>query len=486
MRVQFPTPMPTPDTESPAKTTGLRRELSSLHSYAALVGMLVGAGIFKVTSDASRATGAGVILGYLLLSPVILASSMAYVVFLSTSLGQRPGGDYTHVSEVFGSPRLAFVMAWLKLVSYLGAGAFLAGALADYTLELLKLLGVGIEWSGLHRSLSVGAILFFGAIHLRGVRWFGRVQVALCGLLGVSIVVLVLPGLLHLEPENLQRMFPRGASGFLESLPSLFFAYAGFEALAHSAGEVKDSSRQLPRVFVKGVLGSTLIFVSMSVVAFGVLPASVLEDSAAPMSTVASTYLPRGGSVLVTLGALAAVATSLNATLQVPARLALQVARDGLLPSPFAALDPRRKVPRLGVLLTIGIMMILVLVNQVMLLLIVAVHALIWNYFIHSAALLRMPRLRPDLEREVRVAAPRFLRTACGVVSMLCLGAIIAVIIRGDLATLSSGNPVERWKTGHWTSIELLVFWGGLGALLFRDRGPLTEEGAQVRGRSSP
>lgn len=465
--------MPTDDIDTNARPTGLRRELSSLHSYAALVGMLVGAGIFKVTSDASRATGAGVILGYLLLSPVILASSMAYVVFLSTSLGRRPGGDYTHVSEVFRSPRLAFVMAWLKLVSYLGAGAYLAGALADYTLELLGLLGVEAGTTALHRALSIGAILFFGGIHLRGVRWFGRVQVGLCGLLGVSILVLVLPGLFHLESANLERMFPRGASGFFEALPSLFFAYAGFEALAHSAGEVKDPSKHLPRVFVKGVLGSTLIFVSMSIVAFGVLPTKVLEASAAPMSTVASTYLPRGGSVLVTLGALAAVATSLNATLQVPARLALQVARDGLLPPDFAALEARRQTPRLGILLTIAIMVVLVLVNQVMLLLIVAVHALIWNYLIHSLALLRMPKLRPDLAREVSISAPPALRSACALVSVLCLGAIIVVIVQGDLSTMGAEPWIERWKAGHWTSVELLAFWGGLGALLFRTRTPL-------------
>ncbi len=42
----------------------LRRDLGTIESYAALIGILIGAGIFKVTSDAWSLTGPSVILGY--------------------------------------------------------------------------------------------------------------------------------------------------------------------------------------------------------------------------------------------------------------------------------------------------------------------------------------------------------------------------------------------------------------------------------------
>ena len=64
----------------------LRRELGVIESYAALVGILVGAGIFRVTSSAYASTGPSVILGYVVLAPAILATSVAYSVFLSTPL----------------------------------------------------------------------------------------------------------------------------------------------------------------------------------------------------------------------------------------------------------------------------------------------------------------------------------------------------------------------------------------------------------------
>src|SRR2546430_1965329 len=104
----------------------LRRDLGTLESYAALLGILIGAGIFTVTSHAWALTGPSVILGYVVLTPVVLATSVAYAAFLSTPLGREPGGEYTHISRTLGGYRVAFIGAWLKIISYVGAGAFLA------------------------------------------------------------------------------------------------------------------------------------------------------------------------------------------------------------------------------------------------------------------------------------------------------------------------------------------------------------------------
>src|SRR5204863_3285106 len=105
-------------------TTGLRRDLGTLESYATLLGILIGAGIFKVTGEAFLLTGPSVILGYVVLAPAVLATSAAYSVFLSTPLGREPGGEYTNISRTFGGYGLAFIGAWLKIISYTGALAY--------------------------------------------------------------------------------------------------------------------------------------------------------------------------------------------------------------------------------------------------------------------------------------------------------------------------------------------------------------------------
>src|SRR6266849_4374822 len=172
--------------------TGLRRDLGTIESYATIIGILIGAGIFKVTSDAWALTGPSVILGYLVLAPAIVATSVAYSVFISTPLGRDPGGEYTHISRTFGGHGLAFVGVWLKAISYLGALAFLAQTSANY-----------------------------------------------------------------------RPFFTHGISGFAAALPPLFFAYAGFESLAQAAGEVKDSTRRLPGIFLRGFGATAVLYLGM-------------------------------------------------------------------------------------------------------------------------------------------------------------------------------------------------------------------------------
>src|SRR5438067_4835240 len=141
--------------EPPPIVSRLRRDLGTIESYAALIGILIGAGIFKVTSDAWNLTGPSVILGYVVLMPAILATSIPYAAFISTPLGREPGGEYLHISRTLGGFGIAYDGSWLKIIAYVGAGAYLASALADYIIELS-----GRRFAGalVHQSLAVGAL----------------------------------------------------------------------------------------------------------------------------------------------------------------------------------------------------------------------------------------------------------------------------------------------------------------------------------------
>src|SRR6266700_4238765 len=356
----------------------LRRDLGTIESYATLVGILIGAGIFKVTSQAWLLTGPSVILGYLVLAPAVLTTSVAYSVFLSTPLGREPGGEYTHLSRTFGGSGLAFIGAWLKIISYIGALAYLSRAFADYVIELFG----GTMPKSAALPIAVAGLLFFYAIHVAGVLWFGRIQVWMCILLGLSIVVLVVPGLFAIHVANYRPFITHGARGFAASLPLLFFAYAGFESLAQTAGEVRDSTQRLPRIFLRGIGATTVIYFLMSVVAFGVLPGAQLRLADAPMAAVASRYLPIGAAWFVTLGAVMALTTSLNATMLVPSRIAIMLAEDGLAPRAVGSIFAPTGTPVLGLTITLAAALLLLVSGQVALALDIAVFALVVLYFL--------------------------------------------------------------------------------------------------------
>ena len=452
----------------------LRRDLGSLESYAAMIGMLVGAGVFRVTSVASEETGAGVILGYLLLAPAVLATSVPYMVYLSTPLGEEPGGEYADVRHTFGRPWLAFLCAWLKLISYLGALAFLARALADYAVALVVVLGPerfaesGFPGDTGLVALALVALVFFLGVHLVGVRWFGRLQVAMCAILGLSILVLVVPGLFVIEAENYRPFLPNGPGGLARALPPLFFAYAAFEARAHTRAEVRDSPRSQPRVFVRGIAATTLIFVAMTGVAFGVLPGEELARSEAPMATAATVYLPKGGAALVALGGVLAVATSLNATMLVPARLGLVLAADGCLPRWLGGVHAGRGTPVPGLLATFVVAAGLLLSGRMGLALDVAVQALVLVYALHSLALLFLPARNPELFARVTVPISPALQRAAAVFSVLSMGTILAVGVVADLERIGSGTFLGRLRAGTSPRLELMILWGAVGLALYR------------------
>ena len=452
---------------------GLRRDLGALESYAVLIGILIGAGIFKVTGQAWHLTGPSVILGYVVLAPAILATSIPYSIYLSTPLGRLPGGEYTHISRTFGGYGVAFVGAWLKIISYIGALAYLANAFAEYVVEISG----GMLNLAAHRTLlAVAALALFYAAHAIGVRWFGRTQVVMCALKICAIAVLVIPGLFAVRSANYRPFFTHSFSGFASALPPLFFAYAGFESLAQAAGEVKDSTRQLPRIFLKGIAATAVLYLGMSVVAFGVLPGTRLSMSSAPMVEVASVYLPVGGAWFVGLGAVMSITTALNSSMLVPSRLGIMIARDRLAPAWIGKVDPRTGTPVLGLTLTLAVAVVLVLSGQVSLALNIAVFALVLLYFLHSLSVLLLPSMNPELFRSVTVRMPTAIRVGGAVVSMLSMGALIAVQLVQDFRMLTTLGLRERIASQSLTAIELCFVWAVIGAFIYwigRRRGAL-------------
>src|SRR5215208_660754 len=448
----------------PDLSSRLRRDLGTLESYATLIGILIGAGIFQVTSQAWEITGPSVILGYLVLTPAILATSIPYAAYLSTSLGREPGGEYLYISRTLNGFRLAYVGAWLKIISYIGAGAYLANAMAGY---LIALSGNRIDQK-FRLPLALAALVLFYAIHVIGIRWFGRMQVVLSALKCLALLVLIVPGLFVLNSSNYTPFFTHGVSGFGVSLLPLFFAYAGFESIAQTAGEVKDSTHRLPRILLKGITITALFYVFTSIVSFGVLPGGRLQASSAPMAEVASIYLPAGAAMFVTIGAIAAIMTALNGTIFVPSRLALMFVEDGLAPRWLGFVNKATATPIRALTLTLVCCAVLLVSGQLSLALNVAVFALVVLYFIHSLVFLFLPRLNPGLASEVEITLPRRVQQGAAVVSLLSMGLMMVIKLRQDAEVLSSQTLSQRINSQSLTSVELIFVWGIVGVGLYQ------------------
>ncbi|MEN3335333.1 MAG: basic amino acid/polyamine antiporter, family [Blastocatellia bacterium] len=475
--------MTSADEDQQPHKAGLKRDLTKLESYATIIGMLVGSGIFVVTGRLGAVTGPSVPLAYLVLAPVILSTAVAYSVYLSTPLGMRPGGAYIHISRTLQHYYVGFLALWLKWLAYIGALVILSTSLGQY----LKFfypnmddwfaawLPFGQQLKAAYASgpslgeavIATATLLFFFAFNLMGVKFYGWLQTVMFILLCIAIVILVVPGLFAIQWKNFSPLFPYGfwptttggERGFLAALPPLFFSYAGFESLAQTAGETKEARRSLPAIFINGILISMVIFFLMSLVAFGVVPYQELAQSNYAIADAAHRFLPAWGGAVVALGAVMAFTTSINASLYVPARILYVFGEDRMAPQWFARVGDRFHTPWVSLVINTTIALALLWTKQFGYVLNISLVAMFLLYALHSASLIALPFIRPRLYDTAEVRLRPALLVGLGIVSLLSMSYLAFVTIARDIS--------ERQQTGGLAIWQLLLLWSAVGTALY-------------------
>ena len=420
----------------------LKRDLGKVSGYATIIGILVGAGIFRVTGEAGAIAGSAVPLAYLLFAPIVISTALAYSVFVSTPLGMRPGGAYIHISRTFGNYFLGFIAMWMKLLAFIGAISFMATSLGEYMTFFLSGTDPRV-WA------SLTMILFYG-INLFGVRHYGIIQTIMLAILILSILVLVIPGVFAVNMEYYEPLLPKGFSGLLAAMPMLFFSYAGFETLAQVAGETKDPTRTLPMIFIKGVLVSVIIFFLMAFVAFGVLPAETLAQSESAMADAAAVYLPPWGAGIVAIGAMSAFLTSINGSILVPSRMLFVFSEDRLLPPFLASVHPKWRTPHVSLIISGIICTSLVWTKSSYFLMHTGLIGIFIIYIMQGIALVSMPTVNKSLYESARFKPPVWILYILGSITILSMGYFTAQIIA----------DVFFWTIGG-IAIGILVFIAG-------------------------
>jgi amino acid transporter len=139
-----------------------------------------------------------------------------------------------------------------------------------------------------------------------------------------------------LDPDLLSPgKYPPG-SNILYSLAVTFFAFEGFRVITNTAEDMPDPSSTLPKAMMAAVLVVMLLYVAISFSVFGNLP--VEKVIAAKDFALAQAALPVFGDVgftVVTVTALIATASAINANLYAVTNVTYQLAKDGELPQAF-------------------------------------------------------------------------------------------------------------------------------------------------------
>ena len=296
------------------------RLLSLSGAIAIIIGIVIGAGIFKTPSMVAGITGD---IGWMMAvwvagSIISIAGALCYAELATTY--PHAGGDYHFLSKAYGK-NIAFLYGWAKAtVINTGSIALLAFVFGDYMTKVLAL--------GQHSTViwAVAIIVALTLVNLVGIHLSSRIQtwLTLFEVTGLIVIIAVgfglvgspLPAVEHASAFSSTP--PLGLLGL--ALVFVLLTFGGWNESAYISAEVKGGSKAIVFVIVSSIIVITIIYLLVNWALIAGLGIEKLANSkAAPADLLGLALGPVGEKLLGLFVAIAAL-TSINATMIVGAR----------------------------------------------------------------------------------------------------------------------------------------------------------------------
>ena len=311
-----------------------------LPSASALyIAAVLGTGILALPGLAADAAGPASILAVAVVS--VLSIPLAGTFAALAARHPDGGGVATFVRLARGSTA-ARATAYIFFFGA-GIGAPVVAVLGGEYLAAFT--GIPREWAGF-----IGMGFFVAALGLAwiGLRVSSSVQLGLTALLVLIVVIVVASGVPAAEPARLEPFLPHGWAGVGVAISLFIWAFSGWEAITHWAGEFRNPRRTLPlatgiAIVVVGVAYLALQIVTVLVGASG--------DGVVPLYDLVAQTIPGFGPAIVTAVAMIVILGVLNVYVPAFGNLVASLGRDGDLPHWFAKGGEPGQVPRRALLL---------------------------------------------------------------------------------------------------------------------------------------
>lgn len=294
------------------------------------IGGMVGGGIFAVLGVASEQAGGATPIAFAVAGLVAALTAFSYAR-LSVRL-RSAGGTVTFVDKVFGVNDLTGSLNIVLWAGYIVTSALYASAFGNYAATLFP--GGKNPNPILLRGLICTGVLIPWGINLANASLVARSESVVVAIKLAMLMIVIAAGLPAVSAD---RVTPSTWSSPLSILAAgmlIFVAYEGFELIANASSDVKHPAKTLPRAFALSVGLVILLYVTIALVVVGSLsPSQIAESADFALAEAASASLGRFGFVLVSISAVLATFSAINATLYGAARLSFTIASEGELPS---------------------------------------------------------------------------------------------------------------------------------------------------------
>jgi len=313
---------------------------------------MISSGLFILPGLAFARAGPSVILAYLL-AGILLIPPVLSKAELVTAM-PKSGGIYffIHRSTGPGMGTVGGLAAWFSLsfktaFALLGIGIFILLFNPGFTEMQIKLV-------------AVACCLFFTLINIIGVKLTGRFQVAMVVTLLGLLAFYVISGSFSVQFHRYTPFMPLGLGSVLATAGMVYISYGGLTKICAVAGEAKNPGRDLPLALLLTLIAMASLYVVVVFVTVGLVDSAQLQNSLVPISLGASTFMGRGGSLILGLAALLAFVTTANAGILSASRHPMAMGEDKLVPGVFGKVS-KRGTPWFSTLFTSGFMLLVIL-----------------------------------------------------------------------------------------------------------------------------
>lgn len=321
--------------------------LSLSDAIVVIVGIVVGAGIFKTPSLVAATAGNArtALLLWVIGGAVSLVGALCYAELVTAY--PHAGGDYHYLRRAYRKAP-AFLFAWARMtVMQTGSIALLAFVFGDYMTQLFSL---GPRSPALFAGLLVVALTAINLLGLREGKWTQKILTAaeIAGLLlvvfvGLSVAPAAGGDAAVAATASAGGEGPRGTIGL--ALVFVLLTYGGWNEAAYISSEMRGPRRNLARALLWGIAIITAIYLLVNLAYLRGLGLAGMAGSEAPAADLMRRWLGQRGAEIVSVLVAIAAMTSANATVLTGARTTYAVGRDFRIFRRLGRWRPRASTP---------------------------------------------------------------------------------------------------------------------------------------------
>jgi amino acid transporter len=326
----------------------------NLWSVTALgIGAMVGAGVFAVMGQAALVAGNLTSIAFLVGGLIAALSGYSYAI-LAVHFPES-GGVSAYFDRAFGTGRLSGTLSLVYMFTIAITVALVAKAFGGYAAPLF----FGVSNQLLMNVFASCIIILLTLLNVWGSGLVGRAEIVLVAIKLVILAGLMIAGSASLIGKAPVAEFHPGITGLAGCVGLTFLAYAGYDNTANAASSVKNPRRTIPLAMFLAISTVVVLYVGLAFVVLANVPAAqIAAHSETAVAEAARPILGQAGYVIVSIGALLATASGINAWIYNGMNISLALAKAGQLPRLFRQIVWRQATR--GILASVAFILLIV------------------------------------------------------------------------------------------------------------------------------